>query len=102
MNKSKNTFTVLDAAKELNKTPQFIREGIKNGTFEFGVCQVISGNRYSYYLNAKKFYEDFLGKEVPPQYRKEPVKTTNELARELGVVTDPSLARNISWKEMKK
>ena len=45
------------AAKLMGVSKQFIRVGLRNNVFPFGYAVKISGNKYTYYISAKKFTE---------------------------------------------
>lgn len=53
--------TVVECAKLLNKSPQFVRIGLQRGILPFGYAVRMSG-RYTYHISANKVYE-YLGKE---------------------------------------
>lgn len=63
----------------------------------FGTAQIISGNKYTYYINPKKFYE-YIGKPLPNKY-KEPQEIQEE--GKYKVITDPTIASKISWEVRK-
>lgn len=85
---------IIDAAKEMGKTPQFIRIGIQRGFLPFGTAQVVSGNKYSYYISPVLFYQ-YIGKPLPNKYKEKEELTG---AERYTVITDPALARTISWR----
>lgn len=49
--------TVMEAAKIMGKDPMFVRRGLIAGKLPFGIAQKGRGNRYSYYINPKQFFE---------------------------------------------
>ena len=93
--KIKRNVSIQEAAKEMGKSLQCIRIGLQRKLFEFGFAQKIPGSeKYTYYINPKKFY-DYIGKELPIEYREpeEQIQT-----KRYTVITDPSVARNMSWR----
>ncbi|MEA4815968.1 MAG: hypothetical protein VB120_03805 [Lachnospiraceae bacterium] len=48
---------VVDAARMMNKSQQFVRVGIQRGTLPIGHAIQISSDRYTYYISPKLFYE---------------------------------------------
>lgn len=50
-----NKKTVPEAAKEMGVTPMFLRMALRQGKFPFGTA--IKGKRWSYYINATRFYK---------------------------------------------
>lgn len=83
--------SIKEVAEELGKSQQFVRIGIQRGILPFGIAQVVSGEKYSYYISPEKFYK-YIGKPIPTKYLKV------EEEENFGIITDVSLARNISWK----
>ena len=77
---------VIDAARELGKHPAFVRIGLQRGLLPFGTAEKVSGNKYTYYINPRKFYE-YIGKPLPNKY-KEPEEIQAE--GKYRVVTDPA------------
>lgn len=64
-----NNVPVEEAAKEMDKSKQFVRIGIQRGTLPFGIAeQLPNSTRYTYYINPVKFYE-FINKPLPIKYR---------------------------------
>ena len=45
--------TVPEAAEIMGVTPMFLRMGLREGKFPFGVA--IQGKRWAYYINAERF-----------------------------------------------
>lgn len=60
-NQSNGKITVQEAAKIMRKSNQFVRMGLQQKTLPFGAAVKMSGEKYSYYISPKKFYE-FVGK----------------------------------------
>ena len=54
--------TVTECAKLLDKSPQFVREGLKRGILPFGVAIKMS-SKWTYHISEAKVYE-YLGKKV--------------------------------------
>lgn len=77
--------------KKCGKSQQFVRIGIQRGFLPFGIAEKVSGNKYTYYISAEKFYK-YIGKELPAKYQD--VKGNADF----GVITDLSLARKINWR----
>lgn len=48
--------TIKEVAKLLGKSEQFVRMGLQQGLFDFGVAVKMS-SRYTYYINQKKLNE---------------------------------------------
>ena len=93
--KIKRNVSIQEAAKEMGKSLQCIRIGLQRDLFGFGFAQKIPGSeKYTYYINPKKFY-DYIGKELPIEYR-EPEEQTATVR--YTVITDPTVARNIRWR----
>ena len=82
---------IKEVAKELKKSQQFVRIGLQRGILPFGTAQIVSGNKYSYYISPEKFYK-YIGKPIPPKY------IEVEENENFGIITDTSLARKISWR----
>lgn len=82
---------IKEVAKELKKSQQFVRIGLQRGILPFGTAQIVSGNKYSYYISPEKFYK-YIGKPIPNKYIK------IEKGENYGIITDTSLAKNISWR----
>jgi hypothetical protein len=49
----KQKLTVVEAAKIMGVTPQFLRLGLQQHRFPFG--EAVKMKRWSYYINAEKF-----------------------------------------------
>jgi len=60
MNQHKK-LTVKEAAAIMGVTPQFLRMGLRQQRFPFGVA-VKMERRWAYYINAEKFYSYLKGK----------------------------------------
>ena len=60
-NKTYGKITVKEAAKIMGKSNQFVRMGLQQKTLSFGAAVKMSGEKFSYYISPKKFYE-FVGK----------------------------------------
>lgn len=60
-NKTYEKITVKEAAKIMGKSNQFVRMGLQQKTLPFGAAVKMSGEKFSYYISPKKFYE-FVGK----------------------------------------
>ena len=54
------TMSVMECAKLLNKSPQFVRVGLQRGLLPFGVAIKMNGNKYTYHISEAKVY-DYLG-----------------------------------------
>jgi hypothetical protein len=54
------TMSVIECAKLLNKSPQFVRVGLQRGLLPFGVAIKMNGNKYTYHISEAKVY-DYLG-----------------------------------------
>ena len=93
--KVERNVSIQEAAKEMRKSLQCIRIGLQRNIFEFGFAQKIPGSeKYTYYINPRKFFA-YIGKELPMKYR-EPEEQT--ATAKYTVITDPTVARNISWR----
>lgn len=56
-----NRISVTEAARLMGASPQFLRNGLRQGAFPFGWAFREPGNRtWSYYISRKKF-EEFIG-----------------------------------------
>lgn len=53
--------TVIECAKLLGKSPQFVRIGLQEGVLPFGYAIKMS-DRYTYHISSHKVYE-YLGKK---------------------------------------
>jgi predicted transcriptional regulator len=49
--------TVEQAARELGKSKQFVRVSLQTGSAPFGYAVKVSGDKWSYHISPKKFYE---------------------------------------------
>lgn len=49
------TMTITEAAWKMGVTEQFLRIALQRGKFDFGVAIQMSGRRYTYYIDRKKF-----------------------------------------------
>lgn len=58
-----NNLQVEVAAKLMGVGKQFIRVGLRNGTFPFGYAVLMPSGKYRYYINPKKFTE-YTGIEI--------------------------------------
>ena len=58
---TRKSMSIKEVAEELGKSQQFVRIGIQRGLLPFGTAQVVSGEKYSYYISPQKFY-DFIRK----------------------------------------
>lgn len=63
----KRKITVRQAAMMMGKCEQFVRVGLQREILPFGVAIKMS-SMWTYYINPKDFYE-YLGKELPEEYR---------------------------------
>lgn len=52
--------TVYKAAELLGKSPQFIREGLRQGKLNIGTAVNVNGKRWNFYISAGKL-ADFMG-----------------------------------------
>lgn len=52
---------VIEAAKQLNKSPDFVRMGLQNGRLPFGTA-VKTSSKWSYHISDKLF-EQYIGGE---------------------------------------
>lgn len=59
-NKSYGKITIQEAAKIMGKSQQFVRMGLQQKTLPFGAAVKMSGEKFSYYISPKRFYE-FVG-----------------------------------------
>lgn len=57
---------IVDAAKEMGKSQQFVRIGLQRKTLPFGVAEKLS-TKYTYYISPTQFYE-YIGKAIPEKY----------------------------------
>jgi len=60
-----NTLAVNQAAALMGVTPQFLRLGLQQDRFPFGTA--VKMKRWSYYINAAKFYDYLKGNERSEQ-----------------------------------
>lgn len=51
--------TVEEAAKLMGASAQFVRMALRDRRFEWGTAVKMPGGRWSYYINEKKFREEF-------------------------------------------
>lgn len=58
----KNRLTVKETAELMNCSEQFVRKGLRNGTFPFGYA-VKTSSFWTYFISAEKFTE-FTGIKV--------------------------------------
>lgn len=54
------SMTVIECAKLLNKSPQFVRIGLQRGALPFGTAIKLTGDKYTYHISENKVYE-YLG-----------------------------------------
>lgn len=54
--------TVIEAAKLLDKSPQFVRIGLQRGVLPFGYAVKMS-SKWTYHISEAKLFE-YLGKET--------------------------------------
>ena len=59
-NKSYGKITIQEAAKIMGKSQQFVRMGLQQKTLPFGAAVKMSGEKFSYSISPKRFYE-FVG-----------------------------------------
>lgn len=52
----RKTLTVAEAARLMNKNPQFVRIGLQKGIFPFGYA-VQTSSQWSYFISPSKFTE---------------------------------------------
>ena len=57
MDGTKQKITVKEAAEIMGKCQQFIRVGLQRGLLPFGTAVRGRGERWSYYISPKLFYE---------------------------------------------
>ena len=60
--KSTSKITVSEAAQIMGVDPQFLRMGLRHGKFPFGTA--IKFKRWSYYINAERFYAYLAGRDM--------------------------------------
>lgn len=48
---------VIDVAKKLGKSPEFVRIGLRTGRLPFGSAVQVSPNKWSYHVSDKLFKE---------------------------------------------
>lgn len=48
---------IKDAAKMLGMSPETVRQGLQQGVFPWGYAIKTSENRWTYFINAKRFFE---------------------------------------------
>lgn len=56
VSEQKNTLTVEQTARLMNKSKQFVRVGLQKGVFPFGYAVKLSG-KFTYYISKQKFTE---------------------------------------------
>lgn len=56
-----NKLTVVEAAAIMDVDPQFLRLALQQGRFPFGTA--VRFKRWSYYINAERFYQYLKGEE---------------------------------------
>ena len=90
-----NSMTVAEVASIMEKTPSFVRIGIQRGILPFGTAQIMPrSRRYTYYISPVLFFQ-YIGRPLPEKYKeKEELQGKNKYT----VITDPTLARQVSWK----
>lgn len=49
--------TVAEAANIMKVSKAYVRIGLQRGLLPFGSAVKISGNRYTYHISARRFYE---------------------------------------------
>ena len=63
----KNNVSIKEAAELLGKCEQFVRLGLQQGAFDFGVAVLSkNGKKYSYQISRKKL-EAYAGTEHPDE-----------------------------------
>ena len=63
MDSAKLNITINQAAKELGKSPQFVRVALQNGVAPFGFATKVSGDKYDYHISPKLLRE-YIGDEA--------------------------------------
>ena len=63
--KSTSKISVTEAAAIMGVTPQFLRMGLRHGKFPFGTA--VKFKRWSYYINAERFYAYLAGRDLDRQ-----------------------------------
>ena len=58
--------SVVSAAEIMDVDPQFLRLGLQQGCFPFGVA-VKMKKRWAYYINADRFYAYLRGEDIAQQ-----------------------------------
>lgn len=51
---------IVDVAKKLGKSPDYVRIGLQNGRLPFGTAVKVSDKRWSYHVS-EKLLKDYLG-----------------------------------------
>lgn len=87
------SMTIKEVAEEMGKSQQFVRIGIQRGRLTFGTAEILTGNKYTYYISPPLFFQ-YIGKPLPSKYKE---KEETEITSKYKVITDPAMARNINW-----
>lgn len=66
--------SIKEAARLMDKAPQFVRIGLQRGLLPFGTAIKNPGGRYSYYISPEKF-EEYTG--IKLETKKENINATN-------------------------
>ena len=62
------SMTIKEAAEEMGKSQQFVRIGIQRGRLTFGTAEILTGNKYTYYISPPLFFQ-YIGKPLPSKYK---------------------------------
>ena len=62
------SMTIKEAAEEKKKSQQFVRIGIQRGRLTFGTAEILTGNKYTYYISPPLFFQ-YIGKPLPNKYK---------------------------------
>lgn len=89
------SMTIKEAAEEMGKSQQFVRIGIQRGRLTFGTAEILTGNKYTYYISPPLFFQ-YIGKPLPNKYKEIEEK---EITGKYKVITDPAMARTMSWRD---
>lgn len=89
------SMTIKEAAEEMGKSQQFVRIGIQRGRLTFGTAEILTGNKYTYYISPPLFFQ-YIGKPLPSKYKE---KEETEITGKYKVITDPAMARTINWRD---